>query len=140
MLGNAARGSVPELLLGCESMAALEKNEMSSVGHEIHLQKYAQQLRAKALPSCRENNGVADLTELWLKLSPFIDALSSAVLSEEHSQVPGEEPHSDTVPPPACSMCACYCEWLPKATSSFSPWQSKGENTHGAASPLSPQS
>lgn len=69
MLGNAARGSVPELLLGCESMAALEKNEMSSVGHEIHLQKYAQQLRAKALPSCRENNGVADLTELWLKLS-----------------------------------------------------------------------
>lgn len=140
MLGNAARGSVPELLLGCESMAALEKNEMSSVGHEIHLQKYAQQLRAKALPSCRENNGVADLTELWLKLSPFIDALSSAVLSEEHSQVPGEEPHSDTVPSPACSMCACYCEWLPKATSSFSPWQSKGENTHGAASPLSPQS
>lgn len=60
MLGNTARGSTSELLLGCESMAVLEMN----TGHEMHLQKYGQQLRAKQLPSCRENNGVPDLTEL----------------------------------------------------------------------------
>lgn len=107
-----------------------------NAGHEMHLQKYGQQLRAKPLPSCRENNGVADLTELWLKLSLFIDALSSAVLLEEHSQVPGEELSCDTVPPPACSMCARYCEWLLKAPSSSSPWL----RTHRAASPLSPRS